>query len=196
MPTSTEIHLPRLRTYLIVLVLGLAVVLLLAACGGNGEESTTPDGGTQAATQTPAATPNPSVSEIDACALLSQAEIAEAVGNPVLAGEEYAGPEVCRWDTEQPEQVSVLLTVRPAGSTREQVLCGDLRSSGGSGEPLSGLGDVAVWKFESVVSSFNDGEIETCGPKAYVDLSLSGQRDESVLKEAALAIVRKVLDRL
>jgi hypothetical protein len=110
----------------------------------------------------------------------------------VLEGEPYAGPEVCQWDTENPDHVSVLLTVRPKGSVREETLCSDLRQSGGEGERLSGLGDVAVWKFSSG-SLFNSGDLEACGPRGFVSISLNGKADEPKLKEAALVLVGQVM---
>ena len=175
----------------------LFMLPLAAACGASAQPESPPassSGSPQA--QATTAPGQQGSRTIDACALLSQAEIAAIVGNPVNAGEQYAGPEVCRWDTEKPEQVSVLLTVRAAGSVREQVLCPDLRAGKGSGAPLSGLGDVAYWEFSSALSLFNSGDLEMCGPKGFLSLSLNGQRAEPALKEATLAIARKVLGRL
>jgi len=173
----------------------IVMLPLAAACGASaqpGSPSASSGGSPQA--QATTAPGQQGSRTIDACTLLSQAEIAAIVGNPVNAGEQYAGPEVCRWDTEKPEEVSVLLTVRAPGSVREQVLCADLRGDKGSAAPLSGLGDVAYWQFSSVVSIFNSGDLETCGPKGF--LSLNGQRGEPALKEATLTIARKVLERL
>lgn len=132
----------------------------------------------------------------NACVLLSDVEIEEAVGNPVLRGEEFAGPEVCRWGTEQPQLVSVLLMVRLPGSLREQILCSDLRQGGGTGERLEGVAGVALWRFGSVLSLFKSGELETCGAKGYISLSLDGERDEPALKAAALALFRAVEGRV
>ena len=161
-------------------------VTIAVACGGSSSERSASPGEESAE---PAAKTTG-----DACAALSQSEIERLVGNPVLEGEPYAGPEVCQWDTENPDQVSVLLTVRPKGSVREETLCSDLRQSGGDGERLSGLGEieVAVWKFSSG-SLFNSGDLEACGPRGFVSISLNGKADEPKLKEAAVVLVGQVM---
>jgi hypothetical protein len=156
--------------------------VLSLACGGPPREEPSAPAEESAASDTSG----------DACAALSQSEIEEAVGNPVLAGAPFAGPEVCDWDTENPDHVSVLLTVRPKGSTREEILCAGLRSSGGEGESLSGIGDVAFWKF-SVGTMFNSGDLEACGPRGFVSISLNGKTDEAKLKQAAVALVGRVI---
>jgi hypothetical protein len=166
-------------------ILSLAVGLACACRGQEGGRSSAPAEEPEAA---PAAE-----TTADACAALSQSEIEQAVGNPVLPGEPDAGPEVCKWDTENPDQVSVLLMIRPKGSVREETLCAELRQSGGEGERLTGLGDVAVWKFSAVGTMFNSGDLEACGPRGFVSISLNGKADESKLKEAAVALVGKVL---
>jgi hypothetical protein len=131
-----------------------------------------------------------------ACVLLSEIEISEIMGNSVPAGVEFAGPEVCRWSNDEPPITSVLLTVRPASSLREQVLCGDLRQGLGEGEPLDGLTDVALWRFSSSLGLFNSAELETCGPPGYVSLTLNSEQDEATLKAATLALFGRVLSQL
>jgi len=168
---------------MVFLTVSLFVTIAVACRGSSSERSASPGKeSAEAAAET----------DGDACAALSRGEIEQAVGNPVLEGEPYAGPEVCQWDTENPEHVSLLLTVRPKGSIREETLCSDLRQSGGEGERLSGLGEVAVWKF-SAGSLFNSGDLEACGPRGYVSISLNGKADEPKLKEAAVALVGEVM---
>ena len=132
----------------------------------------------------------------DTCALLSEAEITERAGGAVAAGEGF-GFESCRWSNDQPPITSLLLIVHPPGSLREQILCGDLRQGGGEGERL-GLpeAEVALWRFSNVISLFNSGELETCGPKGYVALTLNAERDEATLKEATLALFGTVVSRV
>jgi hypothetical protein len=145
----------------------------------------------------PSTKPPSAQGAIDACKLLSEAEIAAAVGNPVEKGEYYAaGTEVCRWDTEEPDHVSVLLTVRGLGSDREKILCADLRGKAGSAQQISGVGEVATWEFSSMGTLFNSGDIESCGAKGFISLSLNGKADEATLKQAALTIIGKVMSRL
>ena len=142
---------------------------------------------------TPFEASQPSVS---ACGLLSNDEVASILGNPVLPGEEYAGPEVCRWDTEDADEVSLLLMVRPPGSIREQVLCQTLRSGGGPGELVAGVAEIARWHFSSVGTLFDSGELVACGSSGYVSLDLNGKRDEPTLRNAALALLNLVFQRL
>jgi hypothetical protein len=166
-------------------LLSSAVVL---GCGGSNANQPAGDTAKSGSSGPTSTTP------VDSCSLLSQAEIAQLTGNPVEKGQPFAGPEVCKWAAE-PNRTSVLLTVRLAGSDREKVLCSELRKSD-EGEHVEGVGDVAIWKFSSTMGLFNSGELETCGAKAYLNVSLNGKPAESQLKQTSIAIVRKVLQRL
>ncbi len=165
--------------------LPFALTLAVAACG---QSSAPPESGRESP---PAAAPT-TAGTADACAMLSQSQLSQAVGNPVKAGEPFAGPEVCRWDTDDPDDVSVLLTVRLPGSVREQALCRNLRASGAKAAGFEDAADVSTWKFSSM-SLFNSGDLESCGPKGFVSLSLNGKRDEGQLKQATLSILQTVL---
>jgi hypothetical protein len=146
--------------------------------------------------QQPARSANQPVAETkieNSCSLLSETEIADVVGNSVEKGQVEGNSDVCKWRTEDPRNVDVLLIFRDKGSTREQVLCDDVRSS--SVEHLPGLGDAAIWKF-SRSGLFNSGDLEVCGPKGYLNITLQGQRDETTLKAAAVNLTQKILQRL
>jgi hypothetical protein len=172
-------------------VASLTLALFAAAgsidCGGAKE--------TGAAKDTPLGSAVASLRTADSCALLTQSEIAEGVGNPVQKGAPFAGPDVCKWEAETLGDVNVLLTVRLPGTIRERVLCPELLKSG-KAAGFEDLGDASTWKFESVAGLFNSGELELCGPKGYLGLTLSGKRDEAALKQGTVAIVRKVSARL
>jgi hypothetical protein len=135
-------------------------------------------------------------SELSGCLLPLVKEIADIVGNAVDKGRTFASLEDCKWDTEEPSNVDVLLIAHTAGSIREQLLCADLGKANNSGQRVTGLGDIAVWKFSSAGSLFNSGDLESCGPKGYVSLTLQGKRDEPTLKQAAINLARKVIGRL
>jgi hypothetical protein len=164
----------------------MLTALLLGAlgCGGGG-------GGEGEGRSEPA--PAAAVESGSACEALTEDEIAAAVGNPVLAGAPFAGPEVCKWETENPDHVNVLLTVRPKGSIREETLCAGLRESGGEGERLTGIGDIAVFRFSAVGTMFQSGDLEACGARGFVAISLNGKADEAKLKQAAITLVGKVM---
>ena len=172
-------------------VLPVAVVALLAnigCSGGNGPKEAS------AAKDAPAAAATTS-GTVDACALLTQSEVAELVGNPVRKGEPFAGPEVCKWDTDTRGDVTLLLTVRRAGSLREQALCPDIRKAG-QAAGFESLGEGSTWKSENVMALFNSGDLELCTRQAYIGLTLNGERDAAALKQKAVAIVPKVSSRL
>jgi hypothetical protein len=158
--------------------------LLPTGCGGSNGPS---EGAAAAAARAGGST-------ADACRLLTRDQVASIVGNQIEPGAAFAGPEVCKWDAPA-GSTTVLLTVRLAGSTRETVLCPDLRKSADA-RRIEGLGDVARWKFSNTMGLFNSGELETCGSKGYVAVSVDGKADEAKLRAAAEAIVRKALGAL
>ena len=163
--------------------------------GGCGESSPPPSSSAPAAARS-AATTSIAAGTADACALLTAAKIAEVVGNPVKPGQPNAGPEVCKWRTEQSSETDVLLTVRLKDSLREKVLCGDVRKAAAAGSGTGGIGEAARWVFSRTGTLFNSGELEVCDAKGYVNVSLNGQLDEATLKAAAMKLAREVLSRL
>jgi len=163
--------------------------VVVLGCGGSNADQPTGDPAKGGSSRLASAAP------VESCTLLSQAEITELTGNPVEKGQPFAGPEVCKWAAE-PNRTSVLLTVRLAGSDREKVLCSELRKIGGEGERVEGVDDVGIWKFSSTMGLFNSGELESCGRKAYLNVSLNGKPAEPQLKQTAIALARKVLQRL
>jgi hypothetical protein len=165
---------------------------LFCACGGS-----TPDSSATSSSKPPAGgAPVGTLlgGTADACAMLTPAEIAEVVGNPVQAGKPAAGPEVCDWDAE-PNQTDALIMVRLKGSIREQVLCPELQREAASGKGLAGIGDAATWQFSNTLGFFNSSELAVCDAKGYVHVALNGKADEAKLKEASLALARKVMSR-
>lgn len=90
--------------------------------------------------------------------------------------------------------ISALLIISHKGPMREPYLCDGLRKAGGN-ERVEGF-DVATWKFSNAMAFFNTGDFEGCGPKGFVSLTLNGQGDEARLKQATLAIVRRVVQKM
>lgn len=127
--------------------------------------------------------------------MLTPAEIAATIGNPVGAGRPAAGPEVCDWDPPETGQTSVELMVRLKGSIREQVLCPELRTQVAASGGLAGIGDAATWKFGNTLGYFNSSELAVCDGKGFVHLSLNGKGDEAALKTASLALAKKAMGR-
>lgn len=166
--------------------LSLSVLVVLAALPTGCSRSTARET-TEGAK--PAAAAGATSDSAGSCALVSQSDVAAAVGNAVEKGEQQ-GSATCKWDTANPEDVSVLLIVHRKGDTSEPYLCGDLRKKGGN-ERIEGL-DVATWNF-TTMGIFNSGNFDGCGPKGYLTLQLSGKRDEAQLKKATFAIAGDVL---
>jgi hypothetical protein len=131
----------------------------------------------------------------DACGLLTEGEVAEAVGNPVRKGQPSSGSLDCKWDVDTQGDVTVFLIAYRTGSIREQALCPDLRKQG-KAPGFESAADASTWKFERVVGLFNSGEFESCGPKGFISLQLNGKRDEAALKQATAAVLRKLSSRL
>jgi hypothetical protein len=75
------------------------------------------------------------------------------------------------------------------------VLYPELRKSS-EARRIDGIGDAAVWKFSNTMGLFNSGELETCGDKGYIAVSVDGKGDEPKLRTAAESILRKVLGAL
>jgi hypothetical protein len=127
--------------------------------------------------------------------MFSASEIGGIVGNPVLDGRPYAGPEVCEWDTQSPDQVDVLLTVRLMGGIRAPALCADLGTTTGRDTPLTGVGERAYWKYARG-SLFSSGDLEACNPKGFVALTLNGKADEARLKQAATTLAQQTFKKM
>ena len=172
----------------------VASAVLAGACGGSSGGDATKGAVERAAPASTTASTSAATS--DPCALLSAGEIAQQVKNPVQAGTPQMGSGVCKWDTENPDLVSVLLQAHPRGSMREQVLCPDLRKAAAAADGLDGVGEAATWKFSRMGTMFNSGDLEACGPRGFVSLSLNGKQDEAALKAAATALATLVLQRL
>jgi hypothetical protein len=163
------------------------LLLLMAACVGcSSDEPTDAPGSSGVAPGSQAA---------DACTSLTEPEIGEIVGNPVLKGRNEAGPTTCKWDAENAGEVDVLLITGAPGSDREKYICPELRKTATSDPELAGIGETVTWKFGGVGSLFNSGDLELCGRKGFISLSLNGKRDEAVLKQAAVALAKKIQER-
>lgn len=166
-------------------LVAIAASALVAACGGSSNSTSSPGGGAAVTTL---------IGTADACKMLTAAEVAEAVGNPIQAGRPSAGPEVCNWDADQ-GQTSAALIVRLKGSIREQVLCPELRREVAANKGLDGIGEVATWQFSNTLGLFNNTELAVCDAKGFVHVALNGKPDEAKLKDASLALARKAMAR-
>jgi hypothetical protein len=171
-----------------VSLLAGATLVLAAVSAGCSSSEGPQSAGSATDGSTPAASPS-----ADTCAILSQDQVAGAVGNPVLPGQ-AVGAGSCSWETEKRGDVSVLLIVHRKDSLRAPILCEAMRKGEGS-ERVEGL-DAATWRVSNTLGLFNSGEFEGCGPKGFLSLQLNGERDEAALKKGTLALVQQILGRI
>lgn len=169
----------------------LALIAASLHCGG----SATTESGSGAAAPAPQ-TGTATSSRTNLCALLTENEVAEAVGNPVQKGvnPDIGAPD-CKWDVDTQGDIAVLLIVYRPGSIQEQSLCPDIRKSG-KAPGFEGVADASTWEFASVIGLFNSGLLQSCGPKGYISTQLNAKRDEARLKQATVALMGKILARL
>ena len=165
---------------------GVFALLLAAGAGCSSVESTDSPGSAGAA---------PGSAPADACTLLPESQIGEIIGNPVLPGRNEAGAATCKWDAKDAGEVDVLLITGAPGSDREKYICPELRKTTSLDPEFSGLGETVSWKFSAVGSLFNSGDLELCGRYGFISLTLNGKREEAALKQAAVALARKIQER-
>ena len=166
---------------------GAFVLLLVSAVACSSSESPDSAGSSGVAPGT--------ASPVDACTLLSEAQIGEIVGNPVVKGRNEQGTTTCKWDAKNAGDVDVLLITGAPGSDREKYICPELRKSATSDPAFAGVADAVTWKFGPVGSLFNSGDLELCGRKGFISLSLNGKRDEATLKQAAITLARRIQEK-
>ena len=193
----------------------MVVVLLLAACGGNGEESTAPAGGTQAATQTPAESPatTPAATEepggdggqvsgeIDPCDLVTQEEAETLVGHSLPEPDKRTvGPfDSCMYSG---ASLVDLVQVQVGSDVWSESEFDDSMVEGAKmfdieAKPVSGLGDKAYW-LEGILWVLK-GDVAFNLMVSNAELT-DPEKDDEVLQQEALAVTtdlaKKVLERL
>jgi hypothetical protein len=122
--------------------------MVILACGGTeAAPDQAPPPATDAAASTPASAPN----QLDACSLLTKAEVEAAVGRPVQdpVGDTTANLFGCRYhDPQDPARldnvvsVAVMVNNNAAEAREVQEMT---TSNAAEVNPVAGLGDVANW---------------------------------------------------
>lgn len=171
------------------IVLGMAVAVASAACGG-GSGTAAPGGSASAATQAPAATSGGAqatspVAGVSACDLLSDGRIADLTGFTVTAKTDVVAdttyPVACRWSFEETAS-NLDLGLLPSGGA--DFLKRTIEFEGGA-EEIPGLADRTVRLEASrvLVTLFGD---------ALLELQLVGVTDEDEvdLMRAAVSSLR------
>ena len=145
-----------LRALAALFFLAFSGLLLLAACGGDEEESTATPRGTQASaatasageTETPAATTQPAAGELDPCALLTKADAETILGASLGESErQTVGPfETCIYGDVAGNYVQVQVSDGVyTQSTFDDAMQAAAEELDIEAEPVSGLGDKAYW---------------------------------------------------
>ena len=90
---------------------GFAIVaaILLAGCGSNGGDTSAAPENAQAST------PAAGSAQVDPCGLVTDAEVAEAIGEEIVATK--SGEGKCTWETADPETASVSLEFDEANAS-------------------------------------------------------------------------------
>ena len=169
----------------------LGMTQLLAACGGE-----------EPATSSSAASPSAALEEIDACALLTAAEIEEATGI-VPAGPDDtgpgSGPPMCSWpavDDSYPFTVSVLVSFSDNYTSFDEAMASWQESAEGMGmefdtgdyEEVEGPGTVNAWLKEM-------GMLQAHRGNRMVQVYARVAPDRDAL-EASTALARHAMARL
>lgn len=176
--------------------------LLVAGCGSNGGDAELTvgapggAGGEAPAVVTSLPPPAGPVDTTTACGTISAGEVAQVVGNQVRAG---AGAETfCSWGTAVDRGSSVHLTVvRPAAGRVAQA-CESQRNSQpkeANQAPVDNVGTSGLWVWQPLALLLQ-GTLVTCWDNAVIVVGVTGEKDQGVLRNQAVALAKAVHQRL
>ena len=164
----------------------LGAVLSLAACGGSDAETS----------------PSVAIQEIDACALLTAAEVEAATGvspGPPEAVRISGGPPICNWpaaDGSNAAFLTVLVAPTRHFESYDAALAMWQESAAGAGmdfdpadyEEVEGVGDVGAWLREAEMLQAHRGD-----RMVQVATRVAPDRD---VRQASIELARHALTRL
>jgi hypothetical protein len=184
---------------------GLALVALvaLAACGSSDGAALTrgvPAGGPRPTIPTVTTAvfqgPPASAPAKPTCELVTAADVGKAVGNAVRTG--TGDPKFCFWGTLVDGGTSVDATVGIPAAGRGAQACAVQKLSlpkESSQEALTAGAANAVWAYQQV-SVLVQGILVACFPDAIVRIGLTGERDQTALRQTAVALAETIHGRL
>ena len=180
-----------------MLVAVVAVAAVVVACGSDGDDG----GGDTSATPAPPAAGGGSGTVAPtrpACDILPRDEVVAALGNPVR-DPVPVGDQGCTWATDVDGGSS--LDISAIRHTKEQAAfqCRTLRrgqNQEANREPVSGLGDPALWVWEKLADPIVQGSLVSCWEDAAVSVLLTGEKDQAVLRATAADLAEKVHSRM
>lgn len=170
-------------------------VVLAASCGSGGNGATLTRGTPRPTTAAQAPVPpRPSGVPADvnkpACDVLSPDDVSASLGNAVRPG--TGRGKFCLWGTSVDGGSSANLTVNPPNQ------CDVVRRSlnkDGKSEPVGGLGESAVWNWRTEAILIQ-GDFVVCWSDAVVWITVSGEKDQSALRDAASSLAQKAHNKL
>ena len=193
-PLSARTVVRKLLTLLAVLV----VAAVVAGCGSDDD-----DGGAGSPSGTP---PPPAAGGASgtvaparpACEILTRDEVVAALGNPVRAPVPV-GDQGCTWATDVDGGSS--LDISTVKHTKEQAAfqCRTLRRGQpqqANREPVSGLGDPALWVWENLAAPIVQGSLVSCWEDGAVSVLITGEKDQAALRSTAADLAEKVHSRM
>jgi len=207
-----------LKALAAVFFTALFALLLLAACGGDNEKSTATPGGTHtpaataaatgtrvatstsaaratqtaaAATRTATATPQPSSGTIDACSLLTKAEVEAAIGTSVTGPEPEQSANLVACNFNDPNtpifhlvSVSVLIGENANDASDVYELA---KSNAADAQTVGGIGNDAFWD-----SVLNGLEVLKGKYDIRIDVSPDGGDQLAIAKDLAAKVVARL----
>ena len=197
--------------------IAIGLTLVIAACSSgdstsgsptptptpisNGTGSATPTptagGGNSGSTETGTSTPTPA-GAIDPCSVVTQDQVAAAVGQPVGPGEVQNDDKQCMWEYSDPSDEFTGLDVSLAGDTDPEVWREDQQNVGTAGiSAVSGVGDEAYFAAGGLTSSLDFRK----GDKLYdvgflVTSKLQDQYDDGAQQAVETQIALDALPKL
>ena len=167
------------------LVLAVSCVFLVAACtGGASPSSAGGAGGPAPSTAGVAGGPAPS----NPCALLTQAEVSQAVGQAVGPGDNSTDSHECEFQYPPNDVPQVQASITIENETTVDDLCAP--GSGYTVTPLSGVGDAACFVDVPGLSSGDNLSFAHAGHVYTVAASFGskGTKDQILAADKALAL--------
>ncbi len=179
-------------------VAGLVVVSLLAACGSGGEDASLTVGAPPGASVTTVAgettTPTPAPGSVQvACDALTREEVANVVGNPVRAPD--GSGKNCFWGTSVDRGTSISVSITRPAPPQECTALRNALPKEATQEQVNNVGTSAVWSWQQV-SILTQGTFLSCFPNAIVSVLVTGEKDQAVLRAAAVTLAQRVQSRL
>ena len=178
----------------------LAVVVLAALTGACGSDDDGAGGSPSATPPLPA--PGEGSGTVPpgrpACDILTRDEVVAALGNPVRDPVPVSD-QGCTWATDVDGGTSLDITAIKHTEEQAAFQCRSLRRGQPQGvtrEPVSGLGDPALWVWEKLADPIVQGSLVSCWEDGAVSVLLTGEKDQGALRLTATDLAKKVHSRL